>query len=72
MRLRDLQGRGLVRWEDYTTEAIDLHAVDSTPLSNATFGSLSYPVDDEKTINELKKRFCGMDLPQCPRDCLPQ
>ena len=57
VRLRDLQGRGLVRWEDYTTEAIDLHAVDSTPLSNATFGSLSYPVDDEKTINELKKDF---------------
>jgi len=57
VRLSNLQGRGLVRWEDYTTEAIDLHSIDSLPLPNATFGTLNYPVDDEKTIAELKKDF---------------
>lgn len=57
VRLSGLQGRGLVRWEDYGTEPVDLHNIDSAPLPNATFGSLSYPVDDEKTIAELKKDF---------------
>ena len=57
VRLSHLEGRGLVRWDDYTAEAIDLHAVDSAPLPNATFGSLNYPVDDEKTISDFKKDF---------------
>ena len=57
VRLSNLQGRGLVRWDDYTSEAIDLHSTDSAPLPNATFSALNYPVDDEKTINDLKKDF---------------
>ncbi len=57
VRLSNLQGRGLVRWEEYDAEPVDLHSIDSAPLPNATFGSLRYPVDDEKTIAELKKDF---------------
>ena len=57
VRLSELQGRGLVRWEDYKADPVDLHSVDSAPLPNATFSDLSYPVDDEKTIADLKKDF---------------
>lgn len=57
VRLSNLQGRGLIRWDDYNAEAIDLHTIDTAPLPNATFGPLNYPVDDEKTIAELKKDF---------------
>ena len=57
VRLPALQGRGLVQWQDYLSEPVDLAATEAAALANATFGALAYPFDDEKTIAELEKDF---------------
>ena len=46
-----------MRWEDYQTTPVDSSALDSTPLPNATFGDLVYPLDDEQNFSALSKDF---------------
>lgn len=57
VQIPKLEGRGLVRWEDYLSEPIDSSALDSAPLPNASFGELVYPLDDEQNFSVLNKDF---------------
>jgi len=57
VQISRLEGRGLVRWEDYQTAPVDSSTLDSTPLPNATFGDLVYPLDDEQNFSALSKDF---------------
>ncbi len=57
VRIPKLEGRGLVRWQDFQTDPIDTADLESRPLPNATFGDLVYPFDDEKNIKDLSKDF---------------
>jgi len=52
-----LEGRGLVRWQDFLSDPIDPEDLESAPQPNATFGELVYPFDDERNLNELNKDF---------------
>ena len=52
-----LEGRGLVRWEDYRSASIDSSTLESGPLPNASFGDLVYPLDDEQNFTALSKDF---------------
>lgn len=56
-RIDRLERRGLVRWEEYLSDPVDMKEIKSAPLPNASFTSLTYPVDDESTIQELSKDF---------------
>ena len=57
VRLPRLEGRGLVRWQDYIIDPLDTTRLESRPLPNATFGTLAYPFDDEKNFADLSKDF---------------
>ncbi len=57
VQIPKLEGRGLVRWDDYLSDPIDSSALDSAPLPNASFGDLVYPLDDEQNIAALSKDF---------------
>lgn len=57
VRIPKLEGRGLVRWQDYQTEPVNTANLEIQPLRNASFGDLVYPFDDEKNINDLSKDF---------------
>ncbi len=57
VQIPKLEGRGLVRWEDYLSEPVDSSALDSAPLPNASFGELVYPLDDEQNFSVLSKDF---------------
>ncbi|HPY32332.1 MAG TPA: type IV secretion system DNA-binding domain-containing protein [Anaerolineaceae bacterium] len=57
VQISRLEGRGLVRWEDYQTAPVDSSTLDSTPLPNATFGDLVYPLYDEQNFSALSKDF---------------
>ncbi|NMC15395.1 MAG: ATP-binding protein [Chloroflexi bacterium] len=57
VQIPKLEGRGLVRWEDYLREPVDSSALDSAPLPNASFGDLVYPLDDEQNFSVLSKDF---------------
>ena len=68
-----LEGRGLVRWQDYITNELDAGSMEATPVPNASFGDLVYPFDDEKNIQQLEKDFAewiyrnqGLTLFQSP------
>ncbi len=52
-----LEGRGLVRWQDYQAEAVDISTLECQPVPGASFGELVYPFDDEKNIQALEKDF---------------
>jgi hypothetical protein len=56
-RIEKLERRGLVRWEEYLSEPVSMDDIRSTPLPNASFAGLEYPVDDEATVNSLSKDF---------------
>lgn len=56
-QVESMERRGLVRWEDYQTEPIKTQVFESSPLPGASFLSLVYPYDDEKTISDLSKDF---------------
>ena len=56
-RIEELERRGLVRWEDYLVDAIDMKQFEGHALPNASFGELVYPFNDEKGISDLSKDF---------------
>ena len=57
VQISSLPGRGLVRWQDYLRDPIDINVLEARALPNATFGNLAYPFDDEKNIIALSKDF---------------
>ena len=58
IKIEELRRKGLVRWEDYTTQAMDLDNFSQTSLPNASFESLDVlPVDDSKYIKSLQSDF---------------
>jgi hypothetical protein len=56
-KIEKLERRGLVKWEEYLSEPVSMDDIRSAPLPNASFSGLTYPVDDEATINSLSKDF---------------
>ncbi|WP_420628817.1 helicase HerA domain-containing protein [Candidatus Leptofilum sp.] len=49
--------RGVVRWQDYESEAIDDRQLDRAPALDARFQMLEAPLDDAKALSALKKDF---------------
>ena len=56
-RVEGMERRGLVRWEDYLVDPLQLEQFESGPLPDASFGDLVYPFDTEKNISDLSKDF---------------
>jgi hypothetical protein len=58
IKIEELRRKGLVRWEDYTTQPMDLDDFSQSPLPNASFESLDdIPIDDSKYIKSLESDF---------------
>ena len=58
VRIEELRRKGLVRWEDYTTEPMDMDALGNDPRPEAAFESLDdLAVDDSKYVNSLATDF---------------
>jgi len=49
--------RGIVRWQDYPSAAIDEAALQRIPAAGAVFDALEPPLSDGKTLKELEKDF---------------
>ncbi|GJM41178.1 MAG: hypothetical protein DHS20C20_14600 [Ardenticatenaceae bacterium] len=49
--------RGVVRWQDYESGAIDDRQLDRAPALDARFQMLETPLDDAKALSTLKKDF---------------
>ncbi len=56
-RIEKLKKRGLVRWEDYLVEPVNLDTLLNQALSNARFGELKPPLDDETSIKDMSEDF---------------
>ena len=58
IRIEEMQRKGLIRWEDYLVEPIDIRDLARSPLPDATFDTLdNLPVIDSKYVNQLEKDF---------------
>jgi len=58
VRIDEMRRRGLVRWENYTVDAVDLDILEDNPLPDATFDSLEdLSIVDARLISELKNDF---------------
>jgi len=58
VRIEELRRKGLVRWEDYTTEPMDMDVLSNEPRPEAAFESLDdLAVDDSKYVNSLATDF---------------
>ncbi len=49
--------RGVVRWEDHTTQAVDPNALEANPAPDIGFESLEAPLNDPKVIKSLENDF---------------
>jgi hypothetical protein len=49
--------RGVVRWQDYESEAIDSRQLDRAPVLDARFRMLETPLDDAKSMTAMKNDF---------------
>lgn len=56
-RIEIMDKRGLVRWEDYLVEPVNMDTLLNQVLSNARFGELSPPLDDETSIKDMSEDF---------------
>jgi len=56
-RIEKLKKRGLVRWEDYLVSSVNLNTLLNQALSNARFGELNPPLDDETSIKDMSEDF---------------
>lgn len=56
-RIEKLKKRGLVRWEDYLVNPVNLNTLLNQALSNARFGQLNPPLDDETSIKDMSEDF---------------
>jgi len=58
VRIDEMKRKGLVRWDNFLIEPIDLDALSSSPRANARFGSLDdLVVEDAKFVSGLKSDF---------------
>ncbi len=58
VRIDELRRKGLVRWEDFAANLIDLRKLTSSASRNATFESLdNLAIDDSSYVNDLKTDF---------------
>lgn len=53
----DPDRRGVVRWEDYPGEAIDLRRLDSTPDPRARFHAPQTPLNDARLVAAMQRDF---------------
>ena len=49
--------RGVVRWQDYPSAAIDESALQKSPIASAGFAALEPPLSDGKLLKALEKDF---------------
>ncbi len=49
--------RGVVNWEDWLYDPIDVRSLDRQPAPNAVFASLDAPLNDAVTLRSLQKDF---------------
>jgi hypothetical protein len=49
--------RGLVRWENYQTSAVDPHSLDVQPNPQASFASIEAPLIDARSMSALEKDY---------------
>ncbi|MCC6602390.1 MAG: DUF87 domain-containing protein [Anaerolineae bacterium] len=49
--------RGVVRWQDFKSEHIDDRQLDRAPLPDARFHLLEAPLNDAKTVADMKRDF---------------
>lgn len=58
IKIDELRRKGLVRWEDFAAQELDLEDLTHAPLPNASFEGLdALPVDDSKYIKSLQSDF---------------
>jgi hypothetical protein len=58
VRIDELRRRGLVRWENYTADPLELRVLEDNPLPEANFDTLeNLSLVDGKTIKELESDF---------------
>lgn len=58
VRIDEMRRRGLVRWENYSTDPIDLYMLENDPLPDSTFESLeNLSLVDARLIRDLQGDF---------------
>ncbi len=55
--VRELDRAGRVRWEDWTSDPVDLDALENAPRSGARFFDISGPFSDGSKLKELETDF---------------
>jgi len=51
------RSRGMVRWGDFPYDGPGIEKIENQPILKAHFATSSYPMGDEKQMNQLKKDF---------------
>ncbi len=54
---REVNQRGLVRWEEYQSAAVDAAVLESRPAAEARFEQPGAPLNDPKALSTLEKDF---------------
>jgi phage host-nuclease inhibitor protein Gam len=58
VRIDEMQRRGLVRWENYAVQPLDLRMLEDRPLSDATFDTLeNLSIVDARLLKDLENDF---------------
>jgi hypothetical protein len=58
VRIEEMRRRGLVRWENYLTDALNLDMLENQPLPEAAFDTLeNFSIVDARLIKELEGDF---------------
>ncbi len=58
VRIDEMQRRGLVRWENYTVQPIDLRMLEDSPLPDAAFDTLdNVSIVDARLLKDLENDF---------------
>ena len=58
VRIDEMRRRGLVRWENYTAEPLDLNILEDQPLPEAAFDTLeNFSIVDARLIKDLESDF---------------
>ena len=56
----DLEGMGLIHWEEYQAPVVDKRAISGDPFGQALFGEVSSGLRDEKRLKALQKELVDM------------
>ncbi len=57
--VHDPDPRGMIQWEDHTTQAFDPKAFSAKPVAGARFIGIESPLSDIKMMTNLQKDFLG-------------